>query len=106
MNKDGSHVKFSKLKASIIYNEAVSRRVTEICTTLADVIRWHLDRKEMTKKEFSKRTGISKWRLKRIFDGNYGGATLMDIYRVESEIQGENDKATRQVLVEKYKPQL
>jgi hypothetical protein len=57
----------------------------------------------MTKKEFSKRTKISKWRLKRIFDGNYGGISLKDIVAIEVEFSGENDKATRKVITEKYR---
>jgi DNA-binding Xre family transcriptional regulator len=82
----------------------VENRVREICTIVANNIRWHIECKRMTKKEFSKRTGISKWRLKRILDGNYGGLAIDDLAAMSCEFSGVNDKATRKILTEKYRP--
>ena len=83
----------------------VSNRVRELCTCTADDIRTYLENRKMTKKYFSERTGISKWRLKRILDGNYGGLSLKDLAALSCEYSGEKDKATRKVLVEKFKKQ-
>lgn len=83
----------------------IKERVRQICTPAADKIREYLTNRRMTKKEFCERTKISKWRLNRILDGDYGGFSLVDIAAISSEFSGEKDKATRKVLVEKFKKQ-
>lgn len=81
----------------------VKNRVREVCTIVANNIRVYLENKRMTKKDFSERTNISKWRLKRILDGDYGGLSIDDLSAMSCEFSGEKDKATREVLTEKYK---
>lgn len=83
----------------------VEKRTKEICTHIADGIRSYLENKKMTKKELSERTGISKWRLKRILDGNYGGLSIDDMAVLSVEYSGEKDKATRSILIEKTEKQ-
>lgn len=93
------------LKTDIDKKNYIKDRTTTICTMVADKIRVYLANRRMTKKEFSERTKISKWRLKRILDGNYGGITLEDFAIIQCVFYGEHDKATRKVIIEKFKSQ-
>lgn len=91
------------LKTDIEKDNYVKDKTTEVCTIVADTIRNYLTNRKMTKKEFSEKTKISKWRLKRILDGDYGRIALSDFASIRCELSGEHNKATRKVLIEKFK---
>ena len=93
------------LKTDAEKENYVKNKTTEVCTITASVIRTYLTNRRMTQKIFSEKTNISKWRLMRILQGNYGGIRLSDFAAIQCEIHGENDKATRRVLIEKMKKQ-
>jgi len=91
------------LKTNIERENYVKDKTKEVCTIVADTIRNYLTNRKMTKKEFCEKTKISKWRLKRMLDGDYGGIALSDFAAIQCELYGEHDKATRKVLIEKFK---
>ena len=106
------NIVFEEMKTSILKlntdeerKEYVKKRTQQICEPVIKQILSYLKFKRMTKKEFSERTKISKWRLSRILSGHYGGLSLMDIASIQSEFYGDHDKATRIMLTEKIKKQ-